>query len=338
MLKKLFDKLILKSGGENLARKTDPRSLYSGGKLKKKVTLEQLRSFCVPHGELTAVIYSHGGGMNGDRFVLSLSHDRKRGGEPILRKESSPDNEIPLRVHLYSAEEELFSRLRRLIDENNLTAWKDLPFDEEMVALDAPSTSISLTFNDLAVGGEKYEYCTISYENVVPDGGFVVLREFVALLSEAAREENLIETFLLDDHEQPIYTGRNIANTDEQAAALITGYWDAEEVVANGDPDTARRFAEDEAPSCSCFGFKEKAELRCPDENGKFRTTEYTILGVRHEPVGGHDCSWHIVLEDPADKANVYLTFSGDRLIWLFEAKDPGAEPAKTELRFRRNY
>ena len=267
--------------------------------LSKKTTIEQLKKIKTEHGQLLSASYRHGGGMNGDSFSQTIRTEKD--GTTILEVRESSEYWIPIRVWEYLIDdEEVYVKLRNYIDEYNLSAWKDLPFDEEMIALDAPSSSIGLVFNDEAYGGSRMEYCTISYENYVPEGGYEVLNGFVSLIESYCREEKLIRTYLDVDGDR-IFTGRDIENSDEEIAELIKGNWYSTEYGEDG---------------YSAYGlytapYDEEMDLY---RRGGDRTT-LQDEEIIHEPLSAYDSSWHLILKDQNDPGSLYyLTLEKDRL------------------------
>lgn len=285
--------LILLTGGALVFGVLKPKGL------SKRTTIEQLKKIKSEHGELLSVSYHHGGGMNGDTFSQTI--ERNKEGQVILTVKESSEHWIPLRVWEYLIEDEnVFTKLRDYIDEYNLPAWKDLPFDEEHIALDAPSSSIGLVFNDEEYGGWKREYYSVSYENVIPKGGYDVLNGFVSLIGSYAKKENLIQTYLDCDDKQ-IFTGKDIENSDEDITELIKGYWGSEEL---GD-DGYSRYSLYTSP------YEEEMELYQRGGDKIIFQNEQII----HEPLSDYDSSWYLILKDADDPENLYyLTVQQDKL------------------------
>ncbi|MBQ2657819.1 MAG: hypothetical protein IJF87_04535 [Erysipelotrichaceae bacterium] len=296
--------LILLTGGTLVFGAMKPKGL------SKKTTIEQLKKIKSEHGELLCVSFHRGGGMNGDNFSQTI--ERNKEGQIVLTVKESPEHWIPLRVWEYLIEDEdVFAKLRAYSDEYNLPAWKDLPFDEENIALDAPSSSIGLIFNDEEYGGWRREYYTISYENVIPEGGYDVLNGFVSLIGSYAKKENLIRTYLECDDNQ-ILTGRDIENSEEEIEKLIMGYWGSEEL---GD-DGYSRYSLYTSP------YEEGMELYQRGGDKIIFQREQTI----HESLADYDSSWYFILKDTGDPEKLYyLTVAGDKL-YLEKQTEPDKE------------
>ena len=187
----------------------------------KKVTLEQLKKVKVEHGVLIEAGIYTGGGMAGDSNSSSIRLNSD--GQIIYTAEKSPMHHIPIRGYEYLVKDQtILDRLNEYIREHNLSVWDKLPFDDEFMALDAPSTSISFVFNDESVGGASWSMHRISYDNVIPEGGMKVLDGFNDLFYEALKDAELQETYLLNDGER-LYSGRNIENTDAEAKMFLMG-------------------------------------------------------------------------------------------------------------------
>ncbi|MBO4918937.1 MAG: hypothetical protein J5365_02150 [Erysipelotrichaceae bacterium] len=285
--------LILLTGGALVFGIMKPKGL------SKKTTIEDLKKIRSEHGELLSVSYRHGGGMNGDTFSQTIETNKE--GQVILTVNESSEHWIPLRVWEYRIEDEdVFVKLREYIDRYNLSVWKDLPFDEEHIALDAPSSSIGLIFNDEEYGGRKREYCTISYENIVPDGGYDVLNGFVSLIGSYAKNENLIRTYLQCD-EMQIFTGRDVFNSDEEITELMKGYWGSEILADDG----YSRYSLYTSP------YEEEIELY---QRGGDKIILHSVE-IIHEPLSDYDSSWYLVLKNTDDPGDIYyLTAEGEKL------------------------
>ncbi|MBQ6478159.1 MAG: hypothetical protein IJI44_02190 [Erysipelotrichaceae bacterium] len=285
--------LVILTGGVLVFGFLKPRELT------KRTTIEQLKKIKSEHGPLLTVSYSHGGGMNGDSFSETIRTEKD--GRTVLEVRQSSEHWIPIRVWEYMIEDEdVYPKLRAYIDEYNLSVWEDLPFDEEMIALDAPSSSIHLSFNDEAYGGSRLESCSISYENYVPDGGYEVLNGFVSLIESYRRDEDLIQTYLDVDGEK-IFTGREIENSDEEIAELIKGYWGSEKLGDDGYS----------AYSLYTSPYDEEMELYQRGGDRIVLQTKETV----HEPLSAYDSSWYLILQDENDPDSLYsLTIEKEKL------------------------
>lgn len=261
-------------------------------KLSKHTTLKQLYSLKVEHGELKGVSYFHGGGMLGETYRMEIKNED---GKIIGRIAESGAHYIPERVYEYKVSEDALIKAREYIDKYNLSVWDALPFNEDEIVLDGPSTSIYLVFDDSAVGGYKYSSSTISYENVVPKGGYDILNGFVELISNNFKKENFVRTYLDVDGKQ-IFTGKDIENSDEEIGQLLTGYWQAEKETTYVDGNAQEKPIDGDhyyyIDYSYSFSDNEEIELRTVGINEINKT--YKLNKPVHEKYEDYDCSWFI--------------------------------------------
>ena len=287
------------------------RKLYdSEGKLKKDITLEELLSIDYDHGTLLSAEFSTGGGMNGEHYSYTVS--REKDGRVILEKKSSSAHYIPLRVYRYEADESVLTALQEYIDRYHLPVWKDLPFDEEMMALDAPTTWIRLTLEDEKSFSGRSFY-GISYDNVVPEGGYKILNGFRDLLMSFF-EGKEGETFILLDG-QEVHTGRDIENTDEEIKALLTGYWRSTktEFWNVSDGTVSEEVYDDTQFYWFDIGYSGELELVPYGIEGD--SAVYTCQGITHEAYPDRDSSWYVeYTREEEIPETLYVTVAGDQL------------------------
>ena len=307
------------------------KRLYdSKHKLKKNVKLSEILGIKAEHGQLKRAEFYRGGGMNGERYEVSLEN---KDGEVRAKVLNCPEIGIPERVWVYSAETSALNEAKEYIDKFNLTAWADLPFNDEFIELDAPSSSLRFVFNDASVGGSSYESFSVSFDNVVPENRFDILHGFHKLLLSFVRPEKLIETYLEEDGRR-IKTGRDVSSTDEDIDLLLRGYWrQAEASIIDKasraelggipiDPDNDYAF---------CFwGFDREDGLSFNETtpDGR-RTVDLHLDCIEHTPYADYDCSWHIKLLSEENKPYV-LTAENDSL--FIECDENDGNIRKTRL------
>ncbi len=274
-----------------------PRSLYdSNHKLIKNISLEQIRTIESKHGILTSVYYFHGGGMEGGSSRVELY--RGENGTPLISTSDTTYHSSSAVVKEYTADESLFERLRKMIDDNNLTVWEDLPQSEE-IALDAPSTSLTMIFDDSSVGGSKAESFRIDYDNEVPEGGYDILRAFSSELLSGINPGNLTDAYFEFDGER-VDTGRNIKNTDEEIDRLFSGYWST-------GSDERNLFLD-------IYGLEEELCFR-KKSNGEYSDDIYRVNSIVHEPWSDADCGWYVSLKHDSDDTDWVIYAEGVSLI-----------------------
>lgn len=256
------------------------RSLYdSDHKFRKDITLDELRSVEVSHGPLMGVEYSHGGGMQGDTYYLELY--RGPDESPAIRTTRAAEHSFSLIVEEYRADPQAFDALREKIDSDNLSVWSDLPFEDEFIALDAPSTAIKLIFDDTEYGGGARSSSWISYENVIPEGGRPILNDFAAQLKSYIHKEDLLDAYFVDKGER-IMTGRDTDNTEEEISALLSGSW-----FYSGDGEERRIYS---------YGLRETVEESVIAGDTR-RDDVFTAAEPVHEPYEDADTGWYVPLQ-----------------------------------------
>lgn len=276
----------------------------------KDITVSRLQEYEVRHGDLLRVSYSTGGGMEGETHSETLAFDES--GSLIFAVQSSPSHSIPVRVRTYAiADADIMTKLRKYIDTYNLSVWEKLPFDDEMIALDAPSTDIALVFDDTAYGGNSYHTCRISFDNVIPEGGWDILNGLVSLLRSCAAGSEMTDTYVLSDGNE-VRTGRDISNSDEEIAALITGFWRSEKRITH-DAQGIREieFRDDACYLLDLWGIPEEIDLRAyqmPDDED----CTFSDARIVQEAPGEYDSSWYITASHASE--TLTLTVAGDTM------------------------
>jgi hypothetical protein len=261
------------------------RPLYdSDHKFRKDVTLKELQGVEVTHGPLIGVSYSHGGGMQGDTNLIELYRDSD--GRAMIKTTSAAEHSFSLIEKEYTADEQLFDALRERIDRNNLSVWEDLPFDEEHIALDGPSTSIGMYFDDSETGGYRREYCRISYDNVIPEGRYDILNEFAETLCSGIHEENLLSSGFVYDGSR-IVTGRDTDNTDAEISALVSGYWACKD---SGTEYLSYNYGLYDTVDVDVINDPDRSEMN------------FTVAETVHEPYEDADTGWHVLMRDEQDE------------------------------------
>ena len=283
-------------------------------KLSKYTTLQKLYSLKVEHGELKEISYSHGGGMLGETYRISIEN---KDGELIGKVVQSGAHYIPKRVYEYEVNEDALVKAREYIDKYNLSVWDILPFNDDEIVLDGPTSSIRLVFDDSYVGGSKYSSHTISYENVIPKGGYEILNDFVKLISDNFKKGDYLKTYLDMDGKQ-VFTGKDIENSDEEIGQLLTGYWQTEKEITYVNNQGEEKPIDDNHyyyfEYSYSFSNNEELELRTVGINEINKT--YVLNKPVHEQYYDYDCSWFLEASNtelPVPET-LYLVVVGDKL------------------------
>ena len=321
---------LLAIGGIIMFPKLFSKSLYQkNGEFRKDVTLKDLYSVEAKHGELLDVFYSHGGGMNGETYYNEIAYDKD--GNLIGEKGVSAAHYIPIRVYRYRLDPQILQDCRRYIDEYNLSVWEKLPFDDEFIVLDGPSTHIRLVFDDSEYGGYRRESCNISYEDVIPEGGYEILNGFATMIGKELKEENLYETCIKIDGKD-VYTGRDIENSEEEIRAFLMGYWRS---IRQIEGETVNEFDDDQFYWFD-FSFSDEVEL-CRYGSDEVRRT-YVLDSILQEPLEDYDSSWRVTFTEKGSDTpeRLEITVAGDLLYMERSYRKDGGQTHMT-LVFRRH-
>ena len=145
-----------------------------------------------PEGVLRACSYSSSGDMNGNVYTAALRENDS--GALTLTVRESPAFNIPILVTTYRADSDALDRMRGIIDRYGMNTWSDLPIDESMIALDAPSTGITMEYDPAEKGGSR-EWCSVSYDAKLPENGWEALRAFKDCLFQWETADRLTEAY-----------------------------------------------------------------------------------------------------------------------------------------------
>ena len=144
------------------------------------------------HGELISCTYSNSGDMNGNINSISL---KKENNKYILETNYTPRHDIPLNIVEYNVEEKDLNELIDYINKYNLPSWSKLPVDNDLIALDAPTESISISYDDSKYNKSEYEVYTINFNIKVSSTGYNILKEFINKLNNLKKEKNIIREY-----------------------------------------------------------------------------------------------------------------------------------------------
>ena len=304
MKKKMFlaGMLVLAAALWGCGGEKKPESPYGeDGKLRKDITLEEIRGIEKVYGDLIEVSYFHGGGMEGSSHDAMLI--KEKDGSCLIRTRDAGSVSFPRIIREYKTDGSVFKDLQDLAQKDNLALWEDLPFDEEFMVLDAPSTHLSLIYDESAAGGYSYKSYSIDYDNVLPEGAGDILRSFTRVMLSGVSPENLIDEYFEIDGE-PVRTGRDADLTDMQISRLVSGYW--------------RETGTDTGISLYTFGLGDTLEYTVP-EDGLYTEKFLTVRETVRAPWKDADTSFYVSLEDEEGQAWVmYL----EKLSLILERED----------------
>ena len=143
--------------------------------------------------KLISINYSNSGDMRGNVENLIIDVDEK-----IIKYRYSEGFNVPVLVTEYSISDADIDNLYEMIKKYNFPAWTNLPLSK-MVVYDAPSKSITLTYDNSKIGGDSRVWFDIDYDTLIPSDGFILLHEFTNYMYSLMKEDNLINTYTEED-------------------------------------------------------------------------------------------------------------------------------------------
>ncbi|MCR4856095.1 MAG: hypothetical protein K5908_07980 [Erysipelotrichaceae bacterium] len=260
--------------------------LFGCSKKTKEVTIEDMQKRDPKYEGLCAVTYSHGGGMEGSSH--RIEYEKKEDQVTLTFSDSDDPGQADL-VCVYRVKD-IFDELDDFVKKYNLSVWEDFP-ESEMEVLDAPSTSVSLTF--LPPEGERFpKWVSIDYDREIPREGYDILKELMSKIIALRDDKDLVDVYFEGDHE--IRVGRDIENSDEEIRDILLGYWSTDE----------KRF--------DVNTYTEEADLLLPDQEWK----HYVLKEQVNEPYRDSDSSWYRIYAGKEDETDLlYVSVKGPYIL-----------------------
>ena len=137
----------------------------------KEVTVDTLKAKDMKLGELIFVSASYGGGMEGGSEDATLELDGERG---TITFTETLGNGAPTVVRSFDVPADKVSDMKKYVSDYNLAAWSELP-ESELEALDRPTQSVSLGYDNSSKGGSSFEIYTVSFDDQLPPSGTGIL-------------------------------------------------------------------------------------------------------------------------------------------------------------------
>lgn len=132
--------------------------------------------------DLFSVGYSYGGGMDGGTDSIELTRDRGAALATRTRKETWNGREKTTKKRLDAA---VFVEFEQLVVDFDLRAASECP-DSELIALDAPTTSVTFAYVDEDGGMEVDGMFTVSSQQDIDDLQREGFRKACAMLKQLA--------------------------------------------------------------------------------------------------------------------------------------------------------
>ena len=243
--------------------------LFSKG-FRRKMSLAQLKKKQPQYTGLVYASLSHGGGMNGERYLNSIGYDENK--KIIYTTEESPEHFVPALVTVFEVENpDAMKELDEYVAEYNMSVWDKIP-ESGIEVLDAPSTSLNLRFK--ASEDQRFaDYMTISYDLDLSDECFEVLHNFTRKMGSYPMKQ--IDKYFSGNSEEKIYLGKDIENSDEQIKQVLCGYF----------------YNKDNGVFADLYDGNLRIRGVYSDEYVDYDIEDAQIV---HEQLKDYDCSWHV--------------------------------------------
>lgn len=143
------------------------------------VPLEELKRRKLDYGNIITLSYTSSGGMEGRFYLEHINFDNKE-----LMVEDKPFYNYPSTIKNYKVIDKDLEEIKKIIIENNMFAWSEVPIDRRFIAYDAPT-------NNMNIRTDNYNF-TISYNIYMDDEENKIFNELRGLVHSLIKDENLI--------------------------------------------------------------------------------------------------------------------------------------------------
>ncbi|MBQ1567178.1 MAG: hypothetical protein IIZ80_04735 [Erysipelotrichaceae bacterium] len=251
-----------------------------------KMSLAQLKKRQPQYTGLVGASLSHGGGMNGERYLTSIEYDKDR--KIIYTTEESPEHFVPALITVYEVEDpDAMNKLDAYVAEYNMSVWDKIP-ESGIEVLDAPGTSLHLRFK--ASEDQRFaDSMTIDYDLDLSNECFDVLHDFTKKMGSYPMKQ--IDRYFSNYNDENIYLGKDIENSDEQIGHVLCGY-----------------FCNDEK---NVFADLYEGNLRIRGiYSDEFVDYELKDAQIVHEQLKDHDSSWYVKYGSDEKTLSVTCTYT----------------------------
>lgn len=134
----------------------------------------------VEDNQLIEVTYSNSSDSNGNVDNISLNITKK-----IITTQYKAIHSDPLKTKTYKVSDKDINKIVSMIKDYKLINYTDLPIDTDLIAMDAPSTSLGLVYKTI----DSKEWHSISYNSKFPKGAFDKVKEVSNYLISLTKDE-----------------------------------------------------------------------------------------------------------------------------------------------------
>ncbi len=110
------------------------------------ITLEELKNKKVDYGELLGISYVTSGGMMGMYHSISLDLTKKE-----LIDINQEWHHAPKTTNVYKVDDDTIDKIKKIIIDNNMGVWNEIPINNLFIAMDAPTSSMCLKYEKKSV-------------------------------------------------------------------------------------------------------------------------------------------------------------------------------------------
>lgn len=138
---------------------------------------------------LLTVTYSNSGDMNGNIDSITLDTTKK-----IIKKRYAAIHSDPIEVKEYKINIEAINSINKIIEKYNLPNLSKLPMGD-LFAYDAPTKTLTFTYDNSKIGGSNYETYSINYYMKLSKKDIIHLNELTNYLNSLLKKDNLIKSY-----------------------------------------------------------------------------------------------------------------------------------------------
>ena len=143
----------------------------------------------IKNDKLTNIYYSNSGDMNGNTDSTSIDVDKL-----ILTTKYRSIHSDPLEVKEYKITKENINIINEIINKYNISSFSKLEMGD-LFAYDAPTKTLTLTYDNSSIGGSSYESYSINYYMKLSTNQKNQLNELTNYMFTLIEEENKIKEY-----------------------------------------------------------------------------------------------------------------------------------------------
>lgn len=143
----------------------------------------------IKYGKLLSVSYSSSGDMNGNTDITRLDVEKL-----LVITEYAAWHYEPLEIKEYRITQENVDTLSSMIKEENILKLSKLPMGD-LFAYDAPTTTLSFSYDNSGMGGSSYDNYSINYYMKLSNTDYTKLKKITNYLNSLVREDNMVRSY-----------------------------------------------------------------------------------------------------------------------------------------------